>query len=318
MVCIVTYADDLHALAIQRALHRGSCACHILLSDRIAQRSTLGLRLGNHSVSGYFLSSEDAVVEMSQVGALWLRRPNASQVLPNTVEDPATRSLVDNDCTGGLRGFLTSSFHGKWISDFDSLLRASDKIAQLRAAAAAGFRVPETLVTQHKSDVLRLHEEYRRGTGIVVKTVVGGDSGFLLTRRLKNPAALDEAAFLAAPAIYQECIAGSRHIRLQCFGDRSLAASIDSCDLDWRPNLNVPILPWPVPENVHRKVRRTFDLLGLAMGVVDLKETPEGELVWLEVNPQGQFLFLEPLTGIPLAQSFANYLESEARQALHA
>jgi hypothetical protein len=46
------------------------------------------------------------------------------------------------------------------------------------------------------------------------------------------------------------------------------------------------------------------------MGIVDLKETPDGELVWLEVNPQGQFLFLESLTGQPLASYFADYLLS--------
>jgi hypothetical protein len=39
-------------------------------------------------------------------------------------------------------------------------------------------------------------------------------------------------------------------------------------------------------------VRRVLDCLGLEMGNIDLKESPSGEIVWLEVNPQGQFLFL--------------------------
>ena len=33
--------------------------------------------------------------------------------------------------------------------------------------------------------------------------------------------------------------------------------------------------------------------LGLRMGILDLKLGPDGELVWLEINPQGQFTFLE-------------------------
>jgi hypothetical protein len=44
------------------------------------------------------------------------------------------------------------------------------------------------------------------------------------------------------------------------------------------------------------------------MGIVDLKLTPKGEVVWLEVNPQGQFLFLQPLTKMSLDQYFADYL----------
>jgi len=35
--------------------------------------------------------------------------------------------------------------------------------------------------------------------------------------------------------------------------------------------------------------------------------TPTVEFVWLEVNPQGQFLFQEGLTGEPLTEHFAEY-----------
>ncbi|MFE6052518.1 hypothetical protein ACFQ6N_17330 [Kitasatospora sp. NPDC056446] len=45
---------------------------------------------------------------------------------------------------------------------------------------------------------------------------------------------------------------------------------------------------------------------------MDLKLTPEGQPVWLEVNPQGQFLFLEPLTGMPLTEHFADFLLAAA------
>jgi glutathione synthase/RimK-type ligase-like ATP-grasp enzyme len=60
--------------------------------------------------------------------------------------------------------------------------------------------------------------------------------------------------------------------------------------------------------SVHDMVREALNRLGLEMGVIDLKETADGELVWLEVNPQGQFLFLEPLTKLNLADHFADYL----------
>ena len=78
--------------------------------------------------------------------------------------------------------------------------------------------------------------------------------------------------------------------------------------MDWRPNLNVPIRSWPVPDSLHSQVRSTLDALGLEMGVIDLKMMPNGEIVWLEVNPQGQFLFLESLANIPLSDHFADYL----------
>jgi glutathione synthase/RimK-type ligase-like ATP-grasp enzyme len=77
-------------------------------------------------------------------------------------------------------------------------------------------------------------------------------------------------------------------------------------------NLNVPINNWAVPDFVQGLARKTLERLGLELGVIDLKETPNGELIWLEVNPQGQFLFLEPFTTLNLAENFADYLLNTA------
>jgi hypothetical protein len=49
------------------------------------------------------------------------------------------------------------------------------------------------------------------------------------------------------------------------------------------------------------------------MGIVDVKVTPDGEPVWLEVNPQGQFLFLQPLVDVDYLEAFARFLLAEAR-----
>jgi hypothetical protein len=75
-----------------------------------------------------------------------------------------------------------------------------------------------------------------------------------------------------------------------------------------RTNLNVPIEIWPVPSSVHKLCRRVLDSLELEMGIIDLKETPDGELVWLEVNPQGQFLFWEPICDLKIGDIFVEYL----------
>ena len=313
MVGIVTFAQDLHALAIQRSIRQlGGCACHIFESDKIAQRDSIALRITGDNCVGTAITSEGLTLDLSDLGALWLRRPQAVQTISRSFEDNVATALVDNDCNGALKGLLVSSFRGKWISAFDALIRASDKISQLRPAAQAGFRIPDTLVSQSQSEVsafATLHQ----ATGIIVKTVVGASGPFLLTRKMPDASSFEEEAYEAAPAIYQELIPGARHIRLLCFGEECLAASIDSGELDWRPNLHVPVHPWLVSAEVRSMVRTTLDLLGLEMGVVDLKETPSGELVWLEVNPQGQFLFLEPLAKMKVQEPFAQYLASAGR-----
>ena len=48
--------------------------------------------------------------------------------------------------------------------------------------------------------------------------------------------------------------------------------------------------------------------LGLVFGTVDLKLTDNGEHVFLEINPQGQFLYIEILTGLPISRALAEFL----------
>ena len=52
------------------------------------------------------------------------------------------------------------------------------------------------------------------------------------------------------------------------------------------------------------------------MGVFDLKLTQDAEPIWIEINPQGQFLFAEGLSGLDLTSAFAEFLYQEATSKL--
>ncbi|MET9386038.1 hypothetical protein ABZY09_34485 [Streptomyces sp. NPDC002928] len=135
---------------------------------------------------------------------------------------------------------------------------------------------------------------------------IGGRRSLAWTSHADSP-----ESFTVCPAVYQEYVPGRHHIRLNCFGEDMYAALIETDDLDWHPDLNVPICRWHVPDELARRVTAVLRRLGLRMGIIDIKLTPDGEPVWLEVNPQGQFLFLEPLLGEPLADRFLDYLISQ-------
>jgi hypothetical protein len=306
MIGVITVSEDIHALAVLRELtRRGYHQCKVIYVDKISSRNRIHLKLGKHGVESVLLLEDGSTILPSDFEVIWLRRPRADQIDLGSRDDI---ELINNECRGALSGLMETGCRGRWISTVEATVRASDKLGQLRAAQSCGFRIPETLVSQSRVEVIEFFRQL--GGKVIVKPIVGVRGPLLLTRHLDDPSKLDPTAFQVCPGLYQEFIPGTRHIRLNCFGTRSYAASIDTNDLDWRPNLNVPIQAWPVPEVLHTKVRRVLDLLGLEMGIVDLKETPEGELVWFEVNPQGQFLFLESLTGEPLASHFAGYLLS--------
>ena len=45
--------------------------------------------------------------------------------------------------------------------------------------------------------------------------------------------------------------------------------------------------------------------LGLIYGAIDLRQTPAGDYVFLEVNPAGQWLFVEQRTGQPISEAIS-------------
>ncbi|MQA25193.1 MAG: hypothetical protein GEU94_06930 [Micromonosporaceae bacterium] len=90
---------------------------------------------------------------------------------------------------------------------------------------------------------------------------------------------------------------------------------IDSEALDWRQNLEIPFSPYDLSEEARARLLHVLNALNLRMGVFDLKLDDHGEVTWLEVNPQGQFLFSEGLSGVGLTDAFADFLEHETLMA---
>ena len=48
--------------------------------------------------------------------------------------------------------------------------------------------------------------------------------------------------------------------------------------------------------------------LGIVYGAIDLRRMPDGRHVFLEINPAGQWLFVEAVTGQPIAAALARLL----------
>lgn len=310
-ILIVSDSDDLHAHAVRSEIARMGGTCFQIASDELSGSESFNLLFeADRNQRSLIRTMCGSLMEVEVFGCVWWRRYRTPQQLGGAILSADEESLLNNDCVAALRGALESGFNGKWISSPSATENASNKIRQLAAACSAGFRVPATLISQSPSAVREFHAKYR---SVIYKPVAGTRGPLLFTRFLTAELLANEASILTCPTIYQEFVPGELHIRLNKFGRQTFASVIETGELDWRPNLNVPIIQYSVPEGLEILVERTLDLLGLEMGIFDIKLTPDGEYIFLEVNPQGQFLFLEAATGEPLARHMANYLFEECQ-----
>jgi biotin carboxylase len=87
--------------------------------------------------------------------------------------------------------------------------------------------------------------------------------------------------------------------------------TIDWREAQWKPrgeSSDLKLEPVTLPRAVRSACRRLIRSLGLAYGAIDLIVTPQGEYVFLEVNPSGQFLWIDYEVGLPLLDAMSEML----------
>ena len=126
-----------------------------------------------------------------------------------------------------------------------------------------------------------------------------------------------------APVIFQEAIPGGCDIRVTVVGDRVFPAQItgpaDGYEYDFRLHTaQSAITPVDLPDAVTAALLALMRRLGLWYGAIDLRRAPDGDYVFLEINPAGQWLFVEYATDQPISQELATLLarlDRDQRQA---
>lgn len=317
-IAIASLVDDLHALAVLEALSGyDDLDCALIETNGLVGRGGLSWWSESHGRSTTVPVRGGATIDVRALDLIWWRRTNFPQELPPWITDPAHRTVIDNDSNATLGGVFLCDFDGVWVDPLLAIRRAENKLVQLRQAHRAGLHIPATLVSQDAATIRRFCAEQEQQ--VVVKTVAGSATVPLVTRKVTPDLLESTEALQLAPAIYQRYIPGDRHLRVHCFGDAVFPTLIESKQLDWRTLHDTRLSATTIDDDLRSRLLAVLRALGLSMGIFDLKLTAEGEPVWLEVNPQGQFLFAEQLTGVPLTEAFAAFLYSRlpARADLH-
>jgi glutathione synthase/RimK-type ligase-like ATP-grasp enzyme len=179
-------------------------------------------------------------------------------------------------------------------------------LLQLETAASLGWQAPPTLVSQ---DPARIREFCLKApNGEIVVKALGATRGRTTASVAARWEDLEQADLGLCPTVYEHRIPGDRHLRINCFGERVEAFRIETPIMDWRRDHTAAISHVDLDSETSARARALVERLGLAMGVIDAKLLDDGSSCFLEVNPQGQFLFLQAATGVDLVDACAEFL----------
>ena len=116
------------------------------------------------------------------------------------------------------------------------------------------------------------------------------------------------------PGIFQERVEKAYELRVTVVGSQIFAVKIDSqknrdAQLDWRRALhNVGYAAVELPHAVEEKILAFMRTFGLFYGAFDFIVTPGGRYVFLEINPSGQYMWLECAADLGITTALADAL----------
>lgn len=265
------------------------------------------------------LSFEGEVLKGSEVRAAYFRRPAIPACNAN-VTTQGEREYVEAEWSALLKS-LYARLEGLWLNAPIDIFAAEDKPRQLMLASEIGFNIPKTVIT---NDIVAVREVGTAGL-IVGKPlrqalITGDPERVIFTTRLKSLCDSDDDAIAIAPFIAQAEIKKLYDVRVTVVGRKLFATAILSQDreetqVDWRqgsrPDLKHERIE--LPQEIEEKCFRLMQCLNLRYGAIDLVCDQRGKLWFLEINPNGQWAWIENLTGYPIAAAIVDELEEIAR-----
>lgn len=315
-VLIIGQEQDPHVEAVARELRaRGGEACIVDLS-LFPERMSLAVRYTCCGDRRFGMRIDDREYELADFGAAWWRRPQAPQISPR-VQGASNRLFAANECAEALGG-LWHALDVFWINDPGRDYVAHRKLTQLRVAQDCGFRLPDTLVTNDPAQA-RVFIDRRGYRNVIYKAFSALEDAWRETRLLREEELDLLESVRYAPVIFQEYVEAVYDVRVTVVGQKVFPAAIHSQQtsypVDFRMDMgSAKIEPLELPADVQARLLDFQGRLGLQYGAIDLRRRPDGEYVFLEVNPAGQWLFIEQATGQPIAAALAELLLEHDRE----
>jgi hypothetical protein len=272
--------------------------------------------LGSTGWEGHLCYAGEAYA-LDSIQSIWWRRPHPPQ--SDAAYGAATRAFLNLENLRGFLGVLQEKEHALfWVSKRHCIQTAEFKPVQLSRAQAVGLLTPRTLLTTDPQAALKFYHDC---AGLVIVKAVGkgyldpnNEQGFGEERYIyTSPLLPEDLDFLSEVRIcahlFQERVEKAMDLRVVVIGCHVFTIGIHSAQLDWRldySNLRYSVERLPV--EIEDKVLSLVRTFGLQFSSMDFILTKRGEYLFLEMNPNGQFLWLSEPTGLPLAEAMADLL----------
>lgn len=274
--------------------------------------------------NGYVYVNGLPQLNLTDITSVLYRRP---LTIDPPVDDLNQRKFASGEINELFRQMWYAIQHAKWVNSPLDLEFARRKYSQLIIAGNLGLTIPRTCVTNSPEQAKRFIRQFDKAIYKTMKAPVidlhgdgiqwGVPTTVLTVEHIER---LD--LIVPSGGIFQEYIEKAYEVRVTIIGDTVYSAKIKSQEstehdahIDWRDGVaygDVKVESYNLPNKVSDACKGVLREYGLHFGAIDLIRTLDGDYVFLELNPNGQWLWIEDMTNQPLLDGMVRLLSNSS------
>jgi glutathione synthase/RimK-type ligase-like ATP-grasp enzyme len=317
MTYILIIADewDPHADKVAARLKEsGGEICRLDLNVDALRRVTFAL-----DDSGGWLNVDGRILKTGDITAVWCRR--TSVVL--SLQEERDRGLPGfqlwrNEWNRHLYWLFYELRDAFWLNDLISGALADNKRHQMAAARKIGLNTPGTISSNDAASLINFAASHGDvAVKFLNQSTIQSNSEYLgvYVNKINIGTLREFGGAEENPIILQPYIKKKFEVRYTVVGERHYVCQIDSQNslkttVDWRRyDLgNTPHQQISAPPEIKEMVSAFMKALRIGYGALDFVVDESGRWWFLEVNSNGQWLWIEELTGLDISGGIANLL----------
>ncbi|BAY82995.1 hypothetical protein NIES267_24810 [Calothrix parasitica NIES-267] len=274
------------------------------------------------------IADEQHKLDLKEVSAVWYRRIAIGARIPYSMEKQLRQASIQESRTT-ITGMI-ASIKGFHLDKIINIRLAENKQLQLQVAQEIGLNIPRTLTTNNPESVKQFAKECEQD--IVTKMLSSfavydkqGQEKVVFTNPVTSADINNLQGLNLCPMTFQEKIPKALELRTIIVGKNVFTAAVDSQALqksryNWRREGVALLDAWKnydLPKDIEQKLLQLMTYFGLNYGAIDIILTPDGKYVFLEINPVGEYFWLENCPGLPISQAIAELLITSSDSDFH-
>lgn len=317
-VLIITQKLDPHTDAVIDELRKLNYEPLRLNSESLLSEYTFSLKYMNNKPDCIIEDLNNRKISLNSIKSCYCRKP--IKVLPHPDIEEEGAKLFSSSEGQALLNYIYTYPNIRCINNPYDNKKVQLKFHQLERAKVFGLSVPKTLITNNPIEVKAFYKKCN--FNVITKSLgttmlnYGGEVLHTYSHKLTKE---EQEAFLEyvylAPTFFQEYIEKKIELRITVIGEKVFSCEIhsqevDGAKIDWRA-----VEPWDIPHKIHhlphdleKKLINYINSYNLSFGAFDFILRPNGEYVFLELNPNGQWYWIEMMTKMPMAKAMAELL----------